>query len=108
MFLEINSSTSWLCTIITSCHCRSSFQCQARVLMCAVSTDAFTQLQEQVLQLSTTFFNHPPRKLPPEILEQIPSSIPPFLSDSPSCRHLCAAYVAHSVSRIINARVFTP
>ncbi|KAJ9669207.1 hypothetical protein H2201_000558 [Coniosporium apollinis] len=70
--------------------------------------DAFTQLSRQILDLSTTHFQHLPASPPSECVARIPPNVPSFLDDTPPSRHLRSAYIAHIVSHFLTSRVFTP
>lgn len=70
--------------------------------------EAFSQLLKQILDLSNTHFTHLPITPPADILSLIPPGIPSFLGDTTSSRELRAAYVAHTISKILTFRVFTP
>ncbi|KAJ9648319.1 hypothetical protein H2199_001173 [Coniosporium tulheliwenetii] len=70
--------------------------------------DAFTQLSRQILDLSTTHFQHLPASPPSECVARIPPNVPSFLDDTPPSRHLRSAYIAHIVSHLLTSRVFTP
>ena len=72
------------------------------------SLEAFSQLLKQILDLSNTHFTHLPISPPPDVLSLIPPGIPSFLGDTTSSRELRAAYVAHTISKILTFRVFTP
>ncbi|KAF2679381.1 hypothetical protein K458DRAFT_408233 [Lentithecium fluviatile CBS 122367] len=69
---------------------------------------SFSQLQKQIMDLAATHFVHLPVAPPPEDLAQIPSAIPSFLGETSSSRQLRAAYVAHTVSKLVTYRVFGP
>ncbi|KAH7076699.1 hypothetical protein BKA63DRAFT_594181 [Paraphoma chrysanthemicola] len=51
---------------------------------------------------------HLPVRPPSEDLAQVPSNLPSFLGDTSASRQVRAAYVAHTVSKLITYRVFGP
>ncbi|KAF2270656.1 hypothetical protein CC78DRAFT_138211 [Lojkania enalia] len=69
---------------------------------------SFSQLQKQIIDLATTHFKHLPVSPPPDDLAQIPSGLPSFLGDTLASRQLRAAYIAHTVSKMVTFRVFGP
>ncbi|PSN63099.1 hypothetical protein BS50DRAFT_591302 [Corynespora cassiicola Philippines] len=69
---------------------------------------SFSQLQRQIMDLAVTHFVHLPVTPPVEDLEQIPPGMPSFLGDTPASRQLRAAYIAHTVSKLVTYRVFGP
>ncbi|KAH8733057.1 hypothetical protein GQ44DRAFT_734949 [Phaeosphaeriaceae sp. PMI808] len=69
---------------------------------------SFSQLQKQIIDLATTHFVHLPVRPPAEELAQVPSNLPSFLGDTVASRQVRAAYVAHTVSKLITYRVFGP
>lgn len=72
------------------------------------SVDTFSQLSKLILELAATHFVHLPVPPQPELLSQIPSTLPSILGDTLSAQHLRASYIAHIVSTILTSRVFTP
>ncbi|KAF2468122.1 uncharacterized protein BDR25DRAFT_57887, partial [Lindgomyces ingoldianus] len=69
---------------------------------------SFSQLQKQIVDLATTHFVHLPVSPPPDVLANIPPELPSFLGDTVASRQLRAAYVAHTVSKMVTFRVFGP
>ncbi|KAF2035701.1 hypothetical protein EK21DRAFT_53562, partial [Setomelanomma holmii] len=69
---------------------------------------SFSQLQKQIIDLASTHFMHLPVRPPAEDLAQVPSNLPSFLGDTSASRQVRAAYVAHTVSKLITYRVFGP
>ncbi|KAL5121400.1 hypothetical protein ACEQ8H_000868 [Pleosporales sp. CAS-2024a] len=69
---------------------------------------SFSQLQKQIVDLATTHFVHLPVRPPAEDLAQVPSNLPSFLGDTIASRQVRAAYIAHTVSKLITYRVFGP
>ncbi|KAF2739268.1 hypothetical protein EJ04DRAFT_356084 [Polyplosphaeria fusca] len=69
---------------------------------------SFRNLEGQIMDLATSHFIHLPVSPPPEDLAQIPSSLPSFLGDTTASRQLRAAYIAHTVSKMVTFRVFGP
>jgi len=69
---------------------------------------SFSQLQKQIIDLATTHFKHLPVRPPHEDLAQVPHNLPSFLGDTPASRQVRAAYITHTVSKLITYRVFGP
>ncbi|CAO2656774.1 Nn.00g055770.m01.CDS01 [Neocucurbitaria sp. VM-36] len=69
---------------------------------------SFSQLQKQIIDLAATHFIHLPVRPPSEDLAQVPSNLPSFLGDTLASRQVRAAYIAHTVSKLITYRVFGP
>ncbi|KAJ4382661.1 hypothetical protein N0V86_001883 [Didymella sp. IMI 355093] len=69
---------------------------------------SFSQLQKQIIDLAATHFKHLPVRPPHEELAQVPHNLPSFLGDTPASRQVRAAYVMHTVSKLITYRVFGP
>ncbi|KAI8940088.1 hypothetical protein NX059_003806 [Plenodomus lindquistii] len=69
---------------------------------------SFSQLQKQIVDLASTHFMHLPVRPPAEDLAQVPSNLPSFLGDTTASRQVRAAYIAHTVSKLITYRVFGP
>ncbi|KAJ4343228.1 hypothetical protein N0V87_000450 [Didymella glomerata] len=69
---------------------------------------SFSQLQKQIIDLAATHFKHLPVRPPHEELAQVPHNLPSFLGDTPASRQVRAAYIAHTVSKLITYRVFGP
>ncbi|KAJ4990236.1 hypothetical protein SVAN01_04327 [Stagonosporopsis vannaccii] len=69
---------------------------------------SFSQLQKQIIDLAATHFKHLPVRPPHEDLAQVPHNLPSFLGDTPASRQVRAAYIAHTVSKLITYRVFGP
>jgi len=69
---------------------------------------SFSQLQKQIIDLAATHFMHLPVRPPADDLGQVPSNLPSFLGDTSASRQVRAAYVAHTVSKLITYRVFGP
>ncbi|UPX11485.1 uncharacterized protein EKO05_0002091 [Ascochyta rabiei] len=69
---------------------------------------SFSQLQKQIIDLAATHFKHLPVRPPHEDLAQVPHNLPSFLGDTPASRQVRAAYIVHTVSKLITYRVFGP
>ncbi|KAF2186841.1 hypothetical protein K469DRAFT_629525 [Zopfia rhizophila CBS 207.26] len=69
---------------------------------------SFSQLSKQIQDLAETHFVHLPVTPPPDVLANIPPELPSFLGDTIASRQLRAAYIAHTVSKMITFRVFGP
>ncbi|KAH6638334.1 hypothetical protein C7974DRAFT_451670, partial [Boeremia exigua] len=69
---------------------------------------SFSQLQKQIIDLAATHFKHLPVRPPHEDLAQVPHNLPSFLGDTPASKQVRAAYIAHTVSKLITYRVFGP
>ncbi|CBX95495.1 predicted protein [Plenodomus lingam JN3] len=69
---------------------------------------SFSQLQKQIIDLASTHFMHLPVRPPAEDLAQVPSNLPSFLGDTAASRQVRAAYIAHTISKLITYRVFGP
>ncbi|KAF3001452.1 hypothetical protein E8E13_008158 [Curvularia kusanoi] len=69
---------------------------------------SFSQLQKQIIDLAATHFRHLPVRPPHEDLAQVPHNLPSFLGDTPASRQVRAAYITHTVSKLITYRVFGP
>ncbi|KAF2707487.1 hypothetical protein K504DRAFT_503726 [Pleomassaria siparia CBS 279.74] len=69
---------------------------------------SFSHLQRQIVDLANTHFVHLPVSPPPEDLAHIPSGLPSFLGDTIASRQLRAAYIVHTVAKMITYRVFGP
>lgn len=50
----------------------------------------------------------PSSPVPADLRAQLPSNFPSFTSDTIPSRNLRAAYIVHTISRIVTARIFTP
>ena len=74
--------------------------------MCSI--DAFTQLRKQISDVAVERCKGSLGRTPEKLLKDIPAEVPDFLADTPASIQLRAAYVQHTISRILSYRIFQP
>ena len=76
--------------------------------MLCCSTDAFTQLRKQILDLAVEHFKGLRQEPPEHVRKRVPQNIPPFYTNTEASTELRAAYIEHIVSRALTERIFQP
>ncbi|KAI9831906.1 MAG: hypothetical protein M1819_004628 [Sarea resinae] len=70
--------------------------------------DNFSKLTKLIESVASEYFQNIPVPPPEHILNEIPETIPSFLSNTPSSRHLRTAYIQYKISTILCYRVYSP